>query len=114
MLGVSILNHIRNDGIRRMLGVKKPIIELIKRKRLKWFGHVVRRHPTGYVNQSYIQDFTKKRLPGRPKKRWRDVIRADLNLPIGTLERVAKDREAWKRLTDGDNGGARILRGLCR
>ena len=113
MLGVSILSRIRNDEIRRRLGVKKPILELIKQKRLKWFGHVVRRHNTGYVNKSYVQDFAKKRPPGRPKKRWRDQVRADLNLPFVTLERVARDREAWKRLSDNDNG-ARILRGLRR
>jgi len=39
-------------------------------------------------------------------------IRKDLNLPLETAERVAKDREAWKRLTDGN--GAKILRRLCR
>jgi len=36
----------------------------------------------------------------------------DVNLPLETAEWVAKDREAWKRLTDGND--ARILRGLCR
>lgn len=111
MLGVSLLNRIRNDEIRRRLGVKIPIVELVKQKRLRWFGHVVRRHRSGYVHRAYSQDFTKKRLPGRPKKRWRDQIREDLNLPIQTSERVAKDRDAWKRLTAGNNG-ARILRGL--
>ena len=49
----------------------------------------------------------------RPKKRWRDQIRSDLGLPINTAEGVARDRDACKNLTDGNNG-ARILRGLCR
>jgi len=41
----------------------------------------IRRRPspqTGYVNASYVQDFTKKKLPGRPKKRRREQIRKDL------------------------------------
>jgi len=62
----SILGHIRNDEIRTRLGVKRAIIDVIQRKRLKWYGHVVRRHQTGYVN-------AKKRLLGRPKKKWREA-----------------------------------------
>ena len=112
MLRVSLLDRLRNDVIRERLGIKKSIVHIVKSKRLKWFGHVVRRHPTGYVNTAYREDFTKKRLPGRPKKRWRDQIREDLKLPVRTAERVAEDREGWKKLI-GENG-ARILRGLCR
>ena len=112
MLGVSILDRIRNDEIRRRLGIKRPIVDVIRRKRLKWYGHVIRRHQTGYVNASYVQDFTKKRLPGRPKKRWREQVRQDLDLPLGTAARVARDRDAWRMLTEGNC--ARIFRGLCR
>ena len=42
-----------------------------------------------------------------------DQFREHLKLPLPTLKRVARDREAWKQLTAME-GGARILRGLCR
>ena len=114
MLGVTILNRIRNDELRRRLGVEKPILQFIKCKRLKSFGNVVRRNRSGYVNQAYVQGFSKKRSRGRRKKRWCDQIRSDLDdQPINIAEGVARDGGAWKRLTDGNNG-ARILRGLCR
>ena len=110
---MTLLDRLRNETIREKLGIKKTIVETIKARQLKWFGHVVRRHPDGYVNTVFREDFTKKRQPGRPKKRWSDQIREYLRLPLPTLERVAQDREGWKRLTAME-GGARILRGLRR
>jgi hypothetical protein len=112
LLGVSLLDHIRNDDIRKRLGIKKTIINIIKAKRLKWFGHVTRSNTAGYVYAAYRDDFKRKRLPGRPRKRWKDQIKDDLGLPLATAERVAKDRENWRNLTGMT--GARILRGLCR
>jgi len=85
-LGRSV-NRIRNDEIQRELGVKTPILDAIRRKRQKWYGHVISRHKQKCVNASYIQNFTK-----------REQIHKDL----GTAEWVAKDRDTWKRLTDGN------------
>ena len=42
ILGVSRLNRIRNEEIRRIIGSEKTITEVIKDKRLKWFSHVCR------------------------------------------------------------------------
>ena len=113
ILGVTLFDRLRNDAIREQLGIQKNIVDMIRSRQLKWFGHVVRRHQNGYVNTVFREDFIKKRLPGRPKKRWSDQIRDHLKLPLQTLQRVAHDREGWKRLT-GITGGARILRGLRR
>ena len=42
ILGVSRLNRIRNEEIRRITGSEKTTVEIIKNKILKWFGHVCR------------------------------------------------------------------------
>ena len=112
ILGVTLWDRLTNVTIRNRTGLKMTIIEVIQRKRRKWFGHVVRRNSEGYVNKSYIQNFTGKRHCGRPRKRWKDQLREDLNLPLQTLERIAKDRDQWRNVVS--MGGARILRGLCR
>ena len=43
ILGVSRLNRIRNEGIRIIFGSEKTILDVIKEKRLKRFGHVCRK-----------------------------------------------------------------------
>ena len=112
ILGVTLWDRLTNVTIRNRTGLKMTIIEVIQRKRRKWFGNVVRRNSEGYINKLYIQNFTGKRHCGHPRKRWKDQLREDLNLPLQTLERIAKDRDQWRNVVS--MGGARILRGLCR
>ena len=64
ILGVSRLNRIRNEEIRRITGSEKTIIEMIKEKRLKWFGHVCRKETDSWVVQAYKQDFPHRRPRG--------------------------------------------------
>ena len=59
---------------------------------MNWFGHVVRRGEDSYVYGSYKDCFPGKRKPGRPPKRWSDQICQDMDLPLLTTERNAKDR----------------------
>ena len=55
ILGVSRLDRIRNDEI-RISGSEKTILDAIKDKRLKWFGHVCRKLNDSWVYISLIQD----------------------------------------------------------
>ncbi len=95
ILGISRRDRIRNVNIRRRTQSEKTIVEVIKTKRLKWFGHVCRKQTTSLVYQSYKQDFPQKRSKGRPPKRWSDQIRNDTRLPLLTAERNTKDRTKW-------------------
>ena len=97
ILGVSRLNRIRNEEIRRITGSEKTIIEMIKEKRLKWFGHVCRKETDSWVLQAYNQDFPHRRPRGRPPKRWVDLIRKDTGLPLLTAERNAQHRIGWRQ-----------------
>ena len=96
ILGVSRLNRIRNEEIRRITGSEKTIIEVIKDKRLKWFGHVCRKTNDSRVHQAYKQDFPHPRPRRRPPKRWVDLIKKDTGLPILTAERNAQHRSRWR------------------
>jgi hypothetical protein len=113
ILGITILDRMRNAHIRQQLNIKDTITEVIKRKRLQWFGHVVRRSAEqSNVYNAYENSFQNNRPRGRPPKRWVDQIRHDLQIPKITAERVAKDREMWKEVVR--TGRARVLRGLCQ
>ena len=96
ILGVSRLSRIRNEEIRRFTGSEKTIIEVIKDKRLKWFGHVCRKTNNSWVYQAYKQDFPHPRPRRRPPKRWVDLIKKDTGLPILTAEKNAQHRSRWR------------------
>ena len=96
--------------LKRMLCVETDILQLVKRRRMNWFGHVVRRGDESYVLKSYKNEFANKRPSGRPPKRWRDLVREDVGLPLLTAERIAKDRSKWRSLVESKC--ARISKGL--
>ena len=50
-----------------------------------------------YLQRAHKRDFPGKRPRGRPPNRWKDQIRKDLDLPLLTLGRIAKDRDRWKK-----------------
>ena len=56
MTGVSCINHIKMDGIRSDLEINE-ITEIIEKKRLKCFVHVIDENKASYVNHSYKNDF---------------------------------------------------------
>ena len=66
--GTSLRDHITNVRIRRHLGMETTITEVIRKRRLRWFGHVVRRPSTHFVTRAFRQDFSNPRPRGRPAK----------------------------------------------
>ena len=73
------------------------MLEVMKDKRLKWFGHVCRKPNDSWVYQSYKKDFPHPRPRGRPPKRWLDFIKRDTGLPILTAERNSQQRSRWRK-----------------
>jgi hypothetical protein len=110
ILGITRWDRVRNDLVREKLNVKVTITDIIQEKRLRWFGHVIRRPSTGYVHSCYKKDFPNKRPRGRPPKRWKDQIREDTGLPILTAERNALQRKNWRGEVNAER--ARTRRGL--
>ena len=98
LLGVSLRDRLKNETIRKILNVGMSITDIIRKKRMKWFGHVVRLPQNSYVSIAYKQDFLVKRSKGRPPKRWSDQLRNDTGLPLLTAERIGKDREKWRSI----------------
>jgi hypothetical protein len=52
------------------------IVRAIKSRRMRWAGHVVRMG--GYVFRVLVGKPAGKRPPGRPRPRWEDSIKMDL------------------------------------
>eukprot|EP00102_Acyrthosiphon_pisum_P016377 XP_008187319.1 PREDICTED: uncharacterized protein LOC103310527 [Acyrthosiphon pisum] len=69
-------------------------------QRIKWFGHVMRRSNFDYLKAAAEWKPTGKRPRGRPKKRWIDGIKQDLEkLGISNWEEKVQNREEWRELS---------------
>ena len=97
MCGVTRKDKIRNELIRgtvKVLEVSKKVQE----RRLKWFGHVMRREDEYVCKRVMNMEVEGRRRRGRPKFRWKDSISNDMK-EKGLREQDTHDRGRWRRLT---------------
>lgn len=97
IVGVRLRDKVRNENVRGKLGIAS-IVEKIREKRLRWYGHIKRRdrdHPCREILQ-YIPPG--RRPAGRPKKGWSKVIKDDLATKRLT-ERHTLNRALWNEKT---------------
>ncbi|KAL4710002.1 hypothetical protein ACJJTC_015980 [Scirpophaga incertulas] len=79
------------------LGVR-DIADKLQESRLRWFGHVKRRPPDYVGNVVSNLEIPGVRPRGRPKTRWTDVVRKDLQ-SCNVSEEDTSDRAKWRRKT---------------
>ena len=93
ILGVSLKDKIWNDEIRRRCGVV-CIAEKVKEAKLRWYGHVSRskEEPIRSIMELNIEG---NRGWGRPKKRWLDCVKEDLN-KNGLTSDMMRGRSYWR------------------
>ena len=110
ILGVSLMDKIKNIDIRHRLNIQLCITQIIAKRRLKWFGHVIRMPHERLPRQAYSNDFNVPRKPGRPPARWRDQIPKDTGLTLQAAENQALGRQTWGRTTRRSAKGHLVLR----
>ena len=104
----SLPEHRRNEEIFEEARME-PIAMVMRRRRLEWFGHMNRRDETENIQAVVEMKMEGKRPRGRPRLRWKDTVRMDMNA-WKTREELATDRERWIRLcktrypAQGDGG----------
>ena len=77
------------------------IVRVIKSRRMKWAGHVARLSEERGVYRVLVGKLEGKRLLGRPRRRWVDNSRMDLQeVGCGYMDRIglAQDRDRWRML----------------
>ena len=75
------------------------IVRVIKSRRMKWAGHVVRMGEEMEVYRVLVDKPEGRRPLGRPRRRWVDNIRMDLQeVEYGYMDWIglAQDRERWR------------------
>ena len=98
MTGVTWRDCVRSAEVARRCGVRE-LVDVLRVRRLGWFGHVVRREETEILGKTQHVVVPGRRPHGRPKKTWRRNMHeylASLNLK----EEQAQNRDQWKRVTN--------------
>ena len=74
------------------------MVKVIKSRRLRWAGHVARMEKGWSAFKILTGKPTGKRPLGRPRRRWEDNIRMDLEeigINAGNWVNSAQDRNYW-------------------
>ena len=75
------------------------IFRVIKSRRMRWSGHVARIGERRSVYRVLVGKPEGKRLLGRPRRRWEDNIKMDLQeVGCGGMDwiELAQDRDKWR------------------
>ena len=78
------------EWVRNMLAID-DIGEVMQQNRLRWFGHVERRDELCWLKRIETLQVDGNGVKGRPKKRWREVLREDMR------EKGLCREDAWDR-----------------
>ena len=97
-LGISLEEHRRNETLTAEAGIV-PVKDLMRKRRMQWFGHVCRREADEDIRMVCEMTVGGNRSRGRPKQRWNDTVNADLRWL--DLEREdTEDRSRWRSLVE--------------
>ena len=80
------------DELHAKLGICDLAI-LVRERRLRWFGHVMRSN--GEINRVRSRQVPGRKGPGRPKKTWEECVKQDLKV-CGLTEAGTQDRLSWR------------------
>ena len=100
ILGISYKDHITNEEVRSRIagaiGPHEDLLTTVKRRKLKWYGHVTRSNGMAKTIMQGTVEGTRRR--GRQKKSWEDNIPEWTVLKMSDAVRRAEDRNDWRKL----------------
>ena len=111
VLNVSHHDHIINqevkNRIRKAIGPHEDLLTVVKRRKMKWYGHVTRSSELAKtILQGTVQGGRRR---GRPRKNWGDNISEWTGLQLRNTLREAEDREGWRKLAAKSSRGAPMV-----
>ena len=98
LLNISYKDHVTNEEVRRKIqtaiGEYDELLTLVKKRKLRWFGHV---SMSSVLAKTILQGTVKgKRKRGRQKKRWEENIKEWTGMDFASSTRTAENRTRWK------------------
>ena len=100
MCGVTLKDRKRSEDLLEQLGIKS-VAEVVRRNRLRWFGHVERMRADNWVSQCREIKVEGLRGRGRSRKTWNECVVDDMR-KIGVTREDAQDRAVWRSAIMGN------------
>jgi hypothetical protein len=94
MCGVSLRDRVPIAELRERLGII-AISQVVRKGRLRWYGHVMRKEDDDCVKACIKMEVEGKIGKGRGRKKWIECAKDDLRR-LGLDEKDAEDKELWR------------------
>ena len=98
VLKITWRDMVRNEDIRKRIAKEETIIDIIKKRKLRLFGHICRMDDTRIIKHLIFSKMEGKPRRGRPCREWLDDITEWCQRSGQELLHLAQDRQAWKNL----------------
>ena len=92
--GIKLKDRLPSKELRERerLGID-DIALILQQNRPRWYGHVLRKDDDDWVKKCIEYEVEGPRPRGRPKRTWREVIRADCQ-----ARKLNMDRCKWRKV----------------
>ena len=106
IFNIKYTDKVSNEKLHQMIsdrmGHRQSLMTTIKKRKLKWYGHVTRSN--GLCKTILQGSVPGKRNKGRPSKTWADNIKEWTGMKHNELQKIAHDRDQWRQLVNSING----------
>ena len=100
ILRISYKDYVTNKEvcakIQQAIGTHENLLTIVKRRKLKWYGHVSR--SSGLARTILEGTVNGGKRQGTQKRRWADKIRKWAGLDFVKSQWAVENREKWRKL----------------
>ena len=100
MCGVKLRDRKSSAVLLDMAGLSENIVTLVRRSRLRWYGHVMRRGEGIGIKRVLEHDVVGQRGRGRPRAEWQDQVEKDM-VKVGLQHDDVWNRCRWRNKVRG-------------
>ena len=101
LVGVSRMDRVRNEEVRRRVGIERELASRADQRVLRWFGHAERMDEYRMARRVLMAEVSGGWVRGRPRLSWMDGVNLALGnsgMTVETARQCAKDRKEWRAL----------------
>ena len=101
MTGVSLRDRIRNEEVRRRVGIEKDLAARVDMNVLRWYGHVERMDGERMVKRVVNSSAEGRNTRGRQRIGWMDGVKKALNdrgMDLTEASERARNRNEWRMI----------------